>query len=210
MSVWLLLIPAAYLLGSVSFSVLVVRWLEGRDIRTVGSGNAGATNVLRSSGPWPAITVLVLDIAKGALPVLAARLLAAPGPVVGAVAAAAVVGHVAPVWYGFRGGKGVATLSGALTPLAPLPALLAVAVFALTVGVTRWVSLGSICAIGGFPLLLALASHLGLGEPVEPWLLVTASGLSLLVVAKHHANIGRLLAGTEHRLGESVNRPEGE
>lgn len=203
---WLVLLLAAYLLGSLSFSLLVVRVLRGLDLREVGSGNAGATNVLRTAGPVPALLVLLLDIAKGVAPVMVGRALAAPGPVIGGAAAAAVFGHIYPLYFGFRGGKGVATITGALATLAPVSALFSAVIFAFAVLVTRWVSLGSISAIGSFPLWVWISGRVGWAEPAEPWLLVTATVLAALVVYKHRANIGRMLAGTESRLGERVAR----
>lgn len=201
---WGVLILAAYLVGAISFSLIVVRALRGIDVRTTGSGNAGATNVLRTAGAGPAFLVLVLDVAKGALPVAAARLLEAPGPVIGAAAVAAVLGHVFPVYYGFRGGKGVATATGALAVLAPVPALAALAVFALVVTATRYVSLASITAAALFPLLILAAGGLGWAPPAPPWLLASSAAIAALIVFMHRANVRRLLAGTENRFG----RPE--
>ncbi|HKH50075.1 MAG TPA: glycerol-3-phosphate acyltransferase, partial [Thermoanaerobaculia bacterium] len=109
----LALVAAAYLLGSVSFSFLIVKIKEGKDVRTLGSGNAGATNVLRASSLGAAVLTLLLDLAKGVAAVVGTRLLDAPPPVVGGAAFAVVLGHVFPVFLGFRGGKGVATAAGA-------------------------------------------------------------------------------------------------
>lgn len=204
---WLVLVVAAYLMGSLSFSLLVVRLLRGIDLREVGSGNAGATNVLRTAGPIPALLVLLLDISKGVVPVVVARALDAPGPVVGGAAAAAVCGHIYPLFFGFRGGKGVATITGALATLAPVAALLSALIFVLAVVTTRWVSLGSVSAIGFFPLLVWVSGRSGWTEPAEAWLLLTAALLAALVVYKHRANIARILAGTESRLGQRVAGP---
>ncbi len=198
---WAALVLGAYLLGSVSFSVLAVRALRGVDIRSVGSGNAGATNVLRAAGMGPAAAVLLLDVAKGVAAVLAAYRLDAPGPVIGATAVAVALGHVLPLYYGFRGGKGVATVAGALGALAPLPMTLAVVFFALLVAVSRVVALASIVTAAVFPLLVWLCGRAGFTAPAPAWLLVTAAALCLLVIVKHGANIGRLRAGTEPRLG---------
>ena len=150
------LVAGAYLLGSISFSYLIVRVLQGRDVRTVGSGNAGATNVLRAAGKLPGIAALVLDVAKGVAAVVIARSLAAPPPVVGGCAVAVVLGHVFPVFLGFRGGKGVATAAGALGALAPLALVPAVVVLVAVVAWKRYVSLGSIVAALTFPAALAL------------------------------------------------------
>jgi acyl phosphate:glycerol-3-phosphate acyltransferase len=198
---WAILVLGAYLLGAVSFSLLIVKARQGVDIRTVGSGNAGATNVLRTAGVKPALAVLCLDVAKGAGPVVAARALDAPGPVVGATAVAAVVGHVLPAYYGFRGGKGVATATGALAPLAPWAALAAAGVFALVVAATRYVSLASIGALGSFPVLVYAGGRAG-WWPAPAWLLSSAVAVAVLVAVMHRANVRRLLDGSEHRLGE--------
>ncbi len=200
--IWLVLVAGAYLLGAVSWSLLVVRVLKGFDVRTAGSGNAGATNVLRTAGTVPALAVLVLDVAKGVVPVLGLRALAAPGPVVGAAAVAAVVGHVFPVYHSFRGGKGVATATGAMVALAPPPALVAALVFAVVAAATRYVGLASITAVGLYPLLVFAAGRAGWIAPPAAWLLASAAAVALLVIAAHRDNISRLLAGTEHRLGE--------
>ena len=127
----------------------------------MGSGNAGATNVLRAAGRWPALLVLLLDISKGIVPVRVARALGAPTEVVAAAAFAVVVGHVFPLFFGFRGGKGVATGFGALVALLPLAAGTAMAVFALAVVATRYVSLGSVLAAAALPVLAVLFSRLG-------------------------------------------------
>lgn len=198
---WTLLVIGAYLLGSVSWSLLIVRARLGADVRHLGSGNAGASNVLRIAGFGPGLAVLVLDMAKGMLPVLAARALGAPGPVIGAVALAVVAGHVFPVWHGFRGGKGVATLSGVLLCLALVPAALAILVFLTTVLTTRYIGVGSIVGMLSFPFLVHLAARLGWSPAPPLWLDVTGISLALLVIIRHRANIRRLRAGTEHRLG---------
>lgn len=195
------LVLGSYLLGSISFSLLVVRLLHGKDIRELGSGNAGATNVLRATGRAPALAVLLLDIGKGMAAVGMARLLDAPGPVVGAVALAVILGHVFPIYFGFRGGKGVATVTGAFGSLALRPALLAAVVFLFVVGTTRLVSLGSITACAIFPLLIYFCGRVGLTPPAPGWLLVTTALASCLIVAMHHQNIARLWTGSEPRLG---------
>jgi glycerol-3-phosphate acyltransferase PlsY len=209
LGLWAALVLGAYLLGAVSFSLLIVRALRGIDVRTVGSGNAGATNVLRTAGVKPALAVLVLDVTKGVLPVLIARALEAPGPVVGATAVAAVVGHVLPVYYGFQGGKGVATATGALASLAPLAALASAGVFALVVAATRTLSLASISAIGLFPVLIYAGSRAGWTSPSPAWLLASAAAVAVLVVFMHRDNVRRLIDGSEHRLGEPrADEPE--
>ena len=199
---WLVLVAGAYLLGSVSFSLLIVRRVLGKDIRELGSGNAGATNVLRSAGRLPAAAVLLLDIGKGVLAVMVARWLDAPGPVIGAAALAAILGHIYPVYYGFRGGKGVATITGAFGTLAPTAAGLAALVFLLVVATTRIVSLGSVVGSGVFPFLIFAVGRFGVTDPAPPWLLITAALGALLVVFKHRENLRRIVDGNERRLGE--------
>lgn len=201
----LLLILAAYLLGSVSFSLWIVRALHGFDLRHRGSGNAGATNVLRTAGRRAAISVLVLDVAKGWAVVMVARGFGAPGPVVGTAALAAVVGHVFPVFSQLRGGKGVATFFGAMGTLAPRPALLALGLLAGIAAVTRYVSLGSVIAVGLFPPLILLLAWLGWGPPAPAWLLVVSALAAALILFKHRHNLGRLARGREHRLDRSAD-----
>src|SRR3972149_4606460 len=141
------IVLAAYLLGSIPFSFLVARAFGVRDVRRVGSGNVGATNVMLSAGKLAGALALLLDVGKGAAATFAARRLAPAARVVAALAAlAAIAGHMFPVWLRFRGGKGVATGFGAFLPLAPRAAALAAVVFALTVGASRYVSVGSLAA----------------------------------------------------------------
>lgn len=194
-----LVVVGAYALGAVPFSYLVVRWLRHQDVREIGSGNAGATNVLRAAGPLPAVATLALDVAKGAAPVLTARALGQPDAVTGAAALAAVVGHVFPVFLGFRGGKGVATAAGAFAAISP-PALGVTALlFALTVAWRRIVSLASMVAATAFPVAYWL---LGDGtRAASPALLGAIVAISVLVLVKHRANLRRLLEGREPTLG---------
>ncbi|HVS01543.1 MAG TPA: glycerol-3-phosphate 1-O-acyltransferase PlsY [Thermoanaerobaculia bacterium] len=207
MSRWLPLVLAAYLVGSISFSYLVVRVLTGRDVRAEGSGNAGATNALRVAGKGAGAAALLLDVAKGAGAVAAARLLGAPPVVVAVTAAAVVVGHVWPLFLDLRGGKGVATAAGALGVLAPVPSLLAAVVFLAVVGVTRFVSLGSMLGVASFPLFVFLSQRLG-WEEHDPAFVAGSVLVPALVLFKHRSNARRLLAGSERRLGERA--PSGE
>ncbi len=186
---------ACYLLGSISFAVLLVRLFKGVDVRQLGSGNAGATNVLRTSGKRLAVATLLLDVAKGALAVFLMRGVTYDPRWLGAAAVAAVLGHMFPVFFRFRGGKGVATAVGAYLVLAPLGVLVVMAVFFAVVGLTRIVSLGSITAACLLPLVL----HLFRAPDAT---VVAAAALTFLVLFSHRANVRRLLAGTEHRLGE--------
>jgi glycerol-3-phosphate acyltransferase PlsY len=203
--VWIALLAAAYLLGSIPWSLLVVRWRSGRDVRQVGSGNVGATNAMRAAGRGAGALALALDVAKGIAPVLGARALGTPPVVEAAAATLAVIGHMYPVWLRFRGGKGVATAAGALGALAPLPMALALFVFLVVVSWKRYVSLASILAALSFPLWVLLAR--GDGARGEIPFLVSSALVPLLIVLRHQSNVERLRAGTERRLGE---RREGE
>lgn len=201
MSTWLLILALAYLLGSIPFGYLLVRVFRKQDVRATGSGNIGATNVARSGGKGLGLLTLLLDALKGYIAVLIAMHLAPNtphGPSTLAIAAAvtAVIGHVFPIWLGFRGGKGIATALGVFLALVPLVALSALALFIAVVALTRIVSLGSILAAISIPLFaLVLVPHR------SPALLLGLSIISLLTIVKHHANIGRLLHGTESRFG---------
>ena len=208
-------VAGAYLLGSVSFSVLIVRLLQGLDVRTVGSGNAGATNVLRAAGRKAGVLVLALDMAKGVTAVAVPRALDAPPSVIGGAAVAVVVGHVFPVFFGFRGGKGVATSAGALGALAPAAMALGLLVFVIVVSWKRYVSLGSIVTAALMPLLVALSLRLGWVrfdgvKSGGTWMLVPASAIALIIIAGHARNLRRLRQGTEPRLGERRIEPAGE
>jgi acyl phosphate:glycerol-3-phosphate acyltransferase len=197
-----LVLVVAYLLGSVPFGYLLVRASGGGDVRETGSGGTGATNVTRRAGRWAGLLTLALDALKGAAAVLFARLLLTEGEGwwVAAAAVAAIVGHVFPVWLGFRGGKGVATGLGVFAVLAPLALLCALPVFVLVVWVTRYVSLGSIVAAALVPLAVwALGTRAARGDELLPVLTAASLG-GALIIFMHRANIGRLLRGEEHRL----------
>ena len=198
------LVLGAYLLGSVSFSYLVVKIKEGRDVRSVGSGNAGATNVLRASGKGAAILALLLDVFKGVAAVVGARAFEAPVPVVGGAAFAVVLGHVFPVFLGFRGGKGVATSAGALGALEPVAMLATLAVFVVVVVWKRYVSLGSVVAALSFPLLVWTGHRFGWGGREDLWIVAASGAIAGLIVFKHRSNLDRLRRGVEHRLGEKA------
>ncbi len=191
----------SYLLGSIPFGYLLVRLVRKEDIRALGSGNIGATNVARSGAKGLGVLTLLLDLSKGLAAVLLARHFAPgasgyPPDLAVDAAVAAVIGHVFPVWLRFRGGKGVATALGVFLGLAPVVALAALAVFALLVAVTRIVSLASIVAAAALPvcamLLLPDRSPVYLGGVIF---------IPLLVIVKHRANIARLMNGTEPRFG---------
>lgn len=190
----LLLVGVGYLLGSLSFAVLLVRWRTGKDIRTEGSGNAGATNVLRSHGKTLGILVALLDVAKGAAAVLLVRTVTADPRAAALAAFAAILGHVFPVFYGFRGGKGVATAVGAFLALALVPTLVCVGVFVAAVAITRYVSVGSMLALALLPVAMGLFH-----EPAA--YVMAAAAAAVLVVFKHFENLKRLAAHTERKLG---------
>jgi glycerol-3-phosphate acyltransferase PlsY len=200
------LVVGAYLLGSISFSVVIVRVLHGLDVRTVGSGNAGATNVLRAAGKKAGSAVLVLDVVKGVTAVVVPRVLDAAPAVVGSAAVAVVLGHVFPVFFGFRGGKGVATSAGALGALAPVAMALGLMLFLAVVAWKRYVSLGSMVTAAAFPFLAWLGHWMGWSDHGGSWLFASSAAIALLIVSTHTRNLQRLRDGTEPRLGES--RPE--
>jgi glycerol-3-phosphate acyltransferase PlsY len=189
----MLAVAGGYLVGSIPFAWLVAR-RHGVDLRRAGSGNPGATNVLRTAGARAAGLALALDAIKGAVAVLAARRLTPDQTVAVAAGLAAVLGHLYPVWLRFRGGKGVAAGAGAFAVLAPVSCAVALAAFAVTVWVSRYVSLGSL--VGAVTLVIAQAfdgaTSLDAG----------AIAGAVAVAASHRANIARLIAGTERRLGE--------
>jgi glycerol-3-phosphate acyltransferase PlsY len=192
-----------YLLGSIPFGYLLVLIFRGTDIRQSGSGNIGATNVARSS-PGLGAATLLLDAAKGFLAVTSASALASGIGVpylysaMALAAFCALLGHMFPVWLNFRGGKGVATGVGAFVAIVPKAVLVAICVFAALVALFRYVSLGSMVAAAALPALIYLF-YIQPGAPMQS-VLAAAMAASLLIIAKHHQNISRLLAGTEHRL----------
>lgn len=185
----------AYLLGSIPFGIVITRAFGLGDLRQIGSGNIGATNVLRTGNKPAAAATLILDAAKGGIAVLIARF--AVGEDAAQLAAlAAFLGHLFPVWLGFKGGKGVATFLGTLLALAWPVGLAACATWALTAAVTRISSLSALVAAA---LAAPLAWALGHADMT---LLVIV--LAALVIIRHHANITRLLAGTEPRIGKKT------
>jgi glycerol-3-phosphate acyltransferase PlsY len=184
----------AYLLGSIPFSFVVARAFGVRDVREVGSGNVGATNVMRSAGKTAGILAFVLDAGKGAAAALLAQRLVADPALPAFAAAAAVIGHMYPVWLGFRGGKGVATGAGAFLPLAPVATVLALGAFVLTAAASRYVSLGSVV---GTAVLAGSAFALGAPRAVC-W---SAALIGALVVWKHRTNLRRIFRGEENVLG---------
>ena len=195
-------LAAAYLLGSIPFGYILVRIIYGGDVRQTGSGNIGATNVSRTSPQLGAIT-LSLDALKG-LAAVALALTWTHGNRELAFAAAftAICGHVFPVWLGFRGGKGVATGLGSFLLLTPKAVLICILIFLGIFAAFRWVALASIVATASLPPIAWILGEVhGLtGQPGESLLVfVLLCGAAILIVAKHHTNIRRMIAGTESR-----------
>ncbi len=197
MNPWLISIPLAYLLGSVPFGYLLVRVFRHQDIRSTGSGNIGATNVLRSGAKGLGIATLLLDLGKAFAAVEIAKRLA-PGDfdLATATAVAAVVGHCYPVWLRFKGGKGVASALGVFLALTWPSAVCILAVFICIVALTRFVSLASIIAAAALPFFA-----LYFVSQRSPIAIAGFVFITVLIIAKHHQNIRRLLSGTENRFG---------
>jgi glycerol-3-phosphate acyltransferase PlsY len=198
MNVYLITAAASYLLGTIPFGYILVRVFRGEDVRSRGSGNIGATNVARMSRVLGLVT-LILDAGKGAAAVVVARALSGGNHqklTMTIAAFCAVVGHLFPIWLKFRGGKGVATSLGSFALIAPKSVVCMVGLFLLVVAATRYVSIGSVAAAAAFPLLARL-----LHECVEPVPLLLIALGSLLVIWKHRQNIGRIVAGSEPKVG---------
>jgi glycerol-3-phosphate acyltransferase PlsY len=189
----LLVLAAAYLIGGVPFGYLLVRLRSGRDVRTLGSGNIGATNVLRTTGRGLGLLTLLLDIGKGALAVwLADRVTDGSAEWMSAAALAVMAGHAFPVYLRFRGGKAVASFVGAFGYLTPVPLAACLVVFAIVVASSRYISMGSITAAGLFPFGVWLIEH----PPAS--VLVAAAAAGAFIVYRHRTNIARIREGNEH------------
>ena len=190
-----LTVAVSYLLGSIPFGFILVSIFRGQDIRKTGSGNIGATNVARSS-PALGLLTLVLDALKGLAAVALTRAFFPGRSVLAGLAALfAIVGHMFPIWLRFRGGKGVATALGSFALLAPASLLVSAGIFVGVVLAFRYVSLGSIVAVALFPVLAGLLHDYADAPQVLGFMAIA----SLLIIARHHQNIRRLLAGTEPR-----------
>ena len=189
----LLAILIAYLLGAIPFGFLLVKFTKGADVRAEGSGNIGATNVLRTAGRVEAVATLILDIAKGFVAVWLAAMLTNDAPLWTSLAALAVMaGHAFPVFLRFKGGKAVASFIGAFLYLTPIPLAVALLLFVIAVARTRHISAGSILAAGTFPFGVWMILH----PPVEITLAAFLAGA--FIVYRHRSNIERLRAGTEN------------
>lgn len=232
MQTYIIVAIIAYLLGSIPFGYILVRLFKKQDVRTIGSGNIGATNVVRSGAKGLGIATLILDAAKGYAAVFIADMIFAQhgfavssngyangihhNEILSAVAAVfAILGHMFPIWLRLKGGKGVATGVGVFLALAPEAVAIVLVIFIAVVWFSRYVSLGSIIATAAFPVIAWALDRvqprvldLGFGNRpttylyMSPVLVVAMFIGALLIIARHHQNIRRLLAGTEHRLGE--------
>lgn len=195
-------IPVAYLIGSIPFGYLIVKLTGRGDVRETGSGGTGATNVSRRAGKRAGVVTLILDALKGVVAMVVATMMVNPNWVIAdwliaASAVATIVGHIFPVWLGFRGGKGVATAVGVFAVIAPLALLCAGVVFVAVVWLTRYVSLASLTAAASIPLVLLLEKLFA--KPVADVTPVLTAALvgALLIVFAHRGNIARLMKGTE-------------
>ena len=204
----LLVLAVGYLLGSLPTGWLAGRWLAGIDLRQLGSGSTGATNVLRQLGKGPALVVFLVDVLKDSAAVLLAKALLQPSgftPItdwwVVAAGLAALAGHIWPVWLGWKGGKAVATGLGMLLGLVPAVGLACFGTFLACLTLSRIVSLSSVVAALSLPLLM-LGAFAGAGTGLRPAYLALALLTTALVVWRHRSNLQRLLAGQEPRLGE--------
>jgi acyl phosphate:glycerol-3-phosphate acyltransferase len=189
----LFVVVAAYVLGAIPFGYLLVRFRSGKDVRNMGSGNIGATNVLRTTGRGLGVLTLVLDIAKGVAAVWLADYMTRGSMFWMTMAALAVMaGHAFPVFLRFKGGKAVASFVGAFLYLTPVPLLATIVLFVITVAVTRYISLGSIVAAGLLPLAVWLIDH-------PPSYVVAAALIAGgFIVYRHRGNIERIRAGNEN------------
>jgi acyl phosphate:glycerol-3-phosphate acyltransferase len=184
----------AYLIGSVPFALIVARRWGAPDLRRVGSGNLGATNVLRASGVTAGVLVAILDVGKGMASVMLAARLDGSSTAPAVAGVAAIVGHVYPVWLRFRGGKGVATACGVFAALAPIALPPALIVFLITAWLTKYISLASVLASVALP---PIAYAVGTPTPN----VVAAVAAAALIVFRHRSNLARVWLGTERRIG---------
>jgi glycerol-3-phosphate acyltransferase PlsY len=192
----LILVLLAYLLGSLPTALVLVRLMTGEDVRRKGSGNVGGTNALRAAGWKAGVAVTLIDVGKGALAVILMQRYNPESVWVAAAMLAVVVGHCYPVWLKFRGGKGVAAGFGAFVVLAPVSALVALAVWFLVLAISRWVALASMVASAIFPLALKLI------DKPDMVTLISVSAAAVLIIFRHSSNIRKMLAGEEVKVGD--------
>lgn len=195
---WILI---GYAFGSVPFAFIVAR-RAGIDVRVAGSGNVGAANVLRTTGMPLGVVVMALDILKGVVSVALASSVEGTPSAMAAAGAAAIVGHIYPIWLRFHGGKGVAVAAGVFSVLAPFATVVAASVFLLVVWTSRVISLGSVAATVTLPSVAMLSGAPG---PI----VAAATGSGALILFRHRANVRRILSGTERRMGLRAEAPTG-
>ena len=195
-TIYHLFIPAAYLVGSIPFGIIIARIFGGIDPRSGGSKNIGATNVGRTAGRAAGILTLLLDIGKGVAPVLVLRLLFPEPRLITLTGLAGIIGHMFPVFLGFKGGKGVATACGVMFVISPIATALSLAVFSIIVLAKRYISLGSMIATASMPVFLSFLPGTRVYVPM-------GVAMSILVIVKHKENIKRLVAGTENKVGKT-------
>jgi len=203
----IIFVAVAYLLGCIPFGYLLIKYVftRGEDVRQIGSGGIGATNVTRRAGMKAGLLTYFFDVAKGVAAVMLMRLIANDDYFwIGAAAIAAIAGHIFPIFLGFRGGKGVATGVGVYLALAPYSVLATLVLWVIIVYSTRYVSLGSIIATAAVPLWTLLFYGWLFPSPHLKALIIIAVAGCALIVAKHHENISRLMRGTENKIGARV------
>ncbi len=207
------LLIGGYLLGSINAAVILSKVFYKKDIRTCGSGNAGTTNMLRTFGKKAAGATFLIDLLKGVVAVLIAMLvmkIAGEELAFGTVPAAigAILGHNWPIYFNFKGGKGVLTSFAVLLVIMPLPALICLGIFVIIVAIARYVSLGSILGAAALPFLaFFLGDHLGIASGLSMYFILSIF-VAVLLIARHHANIGRLLKGTESKIFSKKEKKE--
>jgi len=190
---------AAYLIGSIPFGLVIAKLFGLGDIRNIGSGNIGATNVLRTGNKIAAALTLLLDSGKGLFVVMIARYLNGDGNVIAITGLLSIVGHCYPIWLGFRGGKGVATGLGVFLGFHPLVGAMVCLVWLVTAFLFRFSSLAAIISYTSAPILFALISS----PPLPVLTVITAGMIAALAIWRHRGNIKRLFSGTEPRIGMS-------
>ena len=213
LTLFLLLPLAAYLVGAIPWGLIIGKWSRGVDVRNIGSGNIGSSNVLRSVGVLQAALVLILDVAKGIVAVVVAGNLAETADLSSlqtayletTAALAALIGHNWPIYLRFRGGRGVATGLGCLLAFFPIGGVIALVVGVSLMKITHYISLGSIVGTSLGCLLLIIFGFLGEFSAIYG---IFGASASIIIVGRHRANIARLLAGTEARLGQPAIKPQ--